>query len=323
MDRFALLYRLPNGKTVLDQFLASWPDLSAADRDLLRGWRDPVDGIFEIRGRQGDSLILLNLIDDLEYRTYSNMGPAAFRPLPKHGFVYARLVPVHPVPGAWLVSGPMRAYRKSDAAQVARALELATRLPELARRNPGKVGQAWQQMRADRAAFVECFGRDRAGPSACRGGGADQRFLLAPAGSRARRAARPPAAGHPRRGRARVPASARTRRRCTIGVICDEIDGLNFYSDYGMLRDLSPTRLARPASGTRTSCADTCGRRRSARCRFAAWPPLTRRRSTRCSGRSWASRISAGPSPARPCCAGESPGTRAPSRHHRDRRPPQ
>ena len=50
--------RLPNGKTVLEQFLASWPDLSAADRDLLRGWRDPVDRIFVIRGRDADSLIL-------------------------------------------------------------------------------------------------------------------------------------------------------------------------------------------------------------------------------------------------------------------------
>ena len=109
IDRFALLYRLPNGKTVLDQFLASWPDLSAADREMLRGWRDPVDGIFEIRGRERDSLILLNLVDDLEYRTYSNLGPAAFRPLRKHGFVYARLVPIGPVPDAWLVSGSMRA----------------------------------------------------------------------------------------------------------------------------------------------------------------------------------------------------------------------
>ena len=38
----------------------------------------------------------------------------------------------------------MRAYRKSDAAQVAQAaLELATRLPELVHRNPEKVEQAW------------------------------------------------------------------------------------------------------------------------------------------------------------------------------------
>jgi hypothetical protein len=47
IDRFALAYRLPNGETVLDQFLASRPDLTAADREMLRGWRDPVEGIFE------------------------------------------------------------------------------------------------------------------------------------------------------------------------------------------------------------------------------------------------------------------------------------
>ena len=53
----------------------------------------------------------------------------------------------------------MRSSRRS--AQVAQAaLELATRLPELVYRNPGKVEQAWQQMRADRAVFVEYFGRD-------------------------------------------------------------------------------------------------------------------------------------------------------------------
>src|SRR5262245_24919291 len=48
IDRFTLQHRLPNGKTVLDQFLASRPDLTAADREMLHGWRDPVEGIFEI-----------------------------------------------------------------------------------------------------------------------------------------------------------------------------------------------------------------------------------------------------------------------------------
>jgi hypothetical protein len=139
IDRFALQHRLPNGKTVLDQFLGSRPDLTAADREMLRGWRDPVEGIFEIRRKDLDALVLLNLIDDLEYRAYSSMGPAAFRQLPRRGFVRARLVPICPVPGAWLVSGSMSAYSKSGAAQIAQAaLELATRLPELAYRNPGK-----------------------------------------------------------------------------------------------------------------------------------------------------------------------------------------
>jgi hypothetical protein len=79
IDRFALQYRLPDGQTVVDRFVASRPDLEAADREMLLSWRDPVEGIFEIRGRDGDAIILLNLLDDLEYRTHSNMGRAAYR----------------------------------------------------------------------------------------------------------------------------------------------------------------------------------------------------------------------------------------------------
>ena len=63
-----------NARTVVDRFVASRPDLDAADREMLLGWRDPVEGIFGIRRKDRDAIILLNLIADLEYRTYSNMG---------------------------------------------------------------------------------------------------------------------------------------------------------------------------------------------------------------------------------------------------------
>ena len=240
VDRFALQHRLPNGTTVLDQFLASRPGLTAADREMLRGWRDPVEGIFEIRGKDRDAIVLLNLVDDLEYRTYSNVGPAAFRRLPNGGFVYARLVPVRPVPGVWLVSGTLAAYPKSSAAKIAQvALELATRQPELVYRNPEKIEQGWQQMRADRAAFLEFFGGDE--------------LVLAPAEAEQRLNAyyrhRQEAvlAAHPGRRRPRhvpgmdIPAfdlPADLADADTIGIIYDETDGLNFYNDYGMLRDL-------------------------------------------------------------------------------------
>ena len=239
IDRFALLYRFPNGKTVLDQFLAGWPGLSAADREMLRGWRDPVDGIFEICGKEGDSLILLNLIDDLKYRTYSNMGAAAFRPLPKHGFVYARLVPIGPVLDAWLVSGSMRSYRKSDAAQVAQAaLELTTRLPGLVHRNHRNVEQAWQQMRAERAAFVDfCGGDELVLPPAEAGERINAFYRHRQEAALDGRAARWP----PDIPGVDVPAFELPPELAdadTIGVIYDEIDGLNFYNEYGMLRDL-------------------------------------------------------------------------------------
>jgi hypothetical protein len=55
------------------------------------------------------------------------MGRVAFRSLPRGGFVHARLVPLGPVPGVWLVSGMMSSYRKSDGGWLAKAaLELAT-----------------------------------------------------------------------------------------------------------------------------------------------------------------------------------------------------
>ena len=240
IDQFALQYRLPDGQTVVDRFVASRPDLTAADREMLLGWRDPVEGIFEIRGQDGDAIILLNLIDDLEYRTHSNMGRAAFRSLPRGGFVHARLVPIGPAPGVWLVSGMMSSYRKSDGGWLAKvALGLATKRPELVFRNPEKVEQGWAQMRADRAAFVEFFGADE--------------LVLAPAEATERLNAyyrhRQEAALARRPARRRppnlpgldVPAfdfPPDLRDADTVGIIYDETDGLNFYNEYGMLRDL-------------------------------------------------------------------------------------
>ena len=229
-----------DGRTVVDRFVASQPDLDAADREMLLGWRDPVEGIFEIRGKDRDAIILLNLIDDLEYRTYSNMGPAAFRPLPRGGFVHARLVPIRPVPGAWLVSGTMSSYRKSGAAQIAQAaMELATRRPELVFRNPEKIEQGWKQMREDRTAFVDFFGGDE--------------LVLPPAQAEERlnayyrhrqeaALARQPARRRPKNFPGLdVPAfklPPGLAEADTIGIIYDETDGLNFYDEYGMLRDL-------------------------------------------------------------------------------------
>jgi len=240
VDRFALQYRLPDGKTVVDRFVASRPDLDAADREMLLGWRDPVEGIFEIRTKDGDAIILLNLLDDLEYRTYSNMGRAAFRPLPRGGFVHARLVPIRPVPGVWLVSGTMSSYAKSGAAQIARAaMEAATRRPELVFRNPEKIEQGWKQMRQDRAAFVEFFGGDE--------------LVLPPAEAEERLnayyrhqqeaalARRPARRRPPNLPGLDVPAFELPPGLAgvdTIGIIYDETDGLNFYPEYGMLRAL-------------------------------------------------------------------------------------
>jgi hypothetical protein len=240
IDNFILRHRLPDGSTVVDRFAAARRDLTEVDREILLRWRDPVEGIFEIRRKDGGAIVLLNLIDDLEYRTYSNVGPAAFRGTPKGSFLHACLVPVHSVDGAWLISGAMSSYPKSSAAEIARAaLQLATSHPELVFRNPEKIEQGWESMREDRAAFIEFCGGDE--------------LVLPPAEAeewlnayyRYRQEAA--AAEHPDQACGKrlpvldFPAFELPRGLAesdTVGVIYDEVDGLNFYPDYGMLRDL-------------------------------------------------------------------------------------
>lgn len=248
-DHFILRYRLPDGSTVVDRFVAGRRDLATADREMLLGWRDPVEGIFEIQRKDGDAVVLLDLVSDLEYRTYSNVGRAAFRKASKGGFLHTCLVPVGPADGAWLVSGAMSYYPRSSAADIAQAaLELATTRPELVFRNPLKSEQGWQRMREDRAAFVEFCGGDE--------------LVLPPAEAEdllnAYHRHRQEAAVAAQPGRARLrrlpgpdlPAFVFPRELAdsdTIGVIYDQVDGLNFYAEYGMLRDLfaDPTRTGR------------------------------------------------------------------------------
>ncbi len=239
-DHFILRYRLPDGTTVVDRFVAGRKDLTAAEREMLLGWRDPVEGIFEIQRKDGDAIVLLDLVSDLEYRTYSNAGRAAFRGVSKGGFLHTCLVPVQSTGGAWLVSGAMSYYPRSSAPDIAQAaLELATSRPELVFRNPQKIEQGWQRMREDRAAFVEFCGGDE--------------LVLPPAEAedllnayyrhrqQAAVAAQPSGARRRRHPGPDLPFFALPSELAdsdTVGVIYDQVDGLNFYADYGMLRDL-------------------------------------------------------------------------------------
>ncbi|MEU0216586.1 hypothetical protein ABZ281_16315 [Streptomyces sp. NPDC006265] len=240
IDHFILRYRLPDGSTVVDRFVAGRKGLTAVDREVLLGWRDAVEGIFEVQRKEGDAVVLLNLVDDLKYRTYSNVGRAAFRGVSKGGFLHTCLVPVHSAGGAWLVSGAMTSYPKSSATEIAQAaLHLATSRPELVFRNPEKLEQGWQRMREDRAAFVEFCGGDE--------------LILPPAegedllNAYYRHRQEAAVAGQPDRARGRrLPGldlpffelRGELADSDSIGVIYDEVDGLNFYADYGMLREL-------------------------------------------------------------------------------------
>jgi hypothetical protein len=59
IDHFILQRPLPGGRTVVEAFVSAHPELAEADRQMLLGWRDVVEGVFEIRERvtQGWELV--------------------------------------------------------------------------------------------------------------------------------------------------------------------------------------------------------------------------------------------------------------------------
>jgi hypothetical protein len=238
MDDFIMTFRFADGTGVIDRFLAArGKDLRKSGRRMLESWRDPVDGIFELRGRTSDSGTLFNLLDELEYRVYSS---ADFAGIGADGdFILARLVPL--TADAWLVSGAMSPFPRAHARVVAElALEWLASRPLLAFRNPEKARLGWELMRAERDEFVEFFGSDQviipAGEAESR---INEYYRARQEKALARRSPDKPlpevTAGVDRPYFA-IPESL--RGLATIGAAYDETDGMSLLPDLGLLEEL-------------------------------------------------------------------------------------
>ncbi len=245
LDHFLLQHESRSGKTVVERFVASRPDLPEHERELLLGWRDVVEGIFEVHGRDGDALVVENLVDELTYRVSSNMGPSVFQPLEPGGFMIGRLVPVGP---DWLISGNFACYPKSDRVAIhCTACEMAMRHPKWAFRNPDKLARARQQQSAEHDRFVQFFGADfvvipgaqltermRSFYTFCR----DQ--VVAELAASGKRPKHPPFHGPD------YPSDLVASD--SVAVTHDEVDGLGLYAEFGMIEEAfaDPSLLRHP-----------------------------------------------------------------------------
>ena len=129
VDHFILQQPLADGRTVAEVFAAEHPELTTDDRQVLRSWREVVDGVFEIRDHAGDSLTATNLGDERIYRIRANAGPVALAPMRPGCFMTARVVPVG---DDWMLSGAQQLYAASERPAMLRlAAELATQHPRI------------------------------------------------------------------------------------------------------------------------------------------------------------------------------------------------
>jgi hypothetical protein len=231
VDRFVLLHRLSDGRTVLERFIRARGDLPRADRDLLLGWRDVLEGFFEVERLDGEVLVTVNLIDDLTYRMRTNMDPDSFERFPPGSFLAARVVPIR---GEWLLSGAVAKFSPEEAERVFEvAANAAMENPKLVFRNPERLAQAWQQQRDDRRHFIEFFGSD---------------LLVFPGAEWADRMneywrrSSADAASQLRMDAASLPPAQ------TVGVIYDEVEGLNFFAEFGLLQQVfeDPALITQP-----------------------------------------------------------------------------
>lgn len=253
IDHFVLQGRLPDGRTVLECFLAQRrPALSGEDRTIVLSWRDVLDTIFEVGHLDGPAIMLHNLLDDLRYRVHSNMGPETLSPLRKGAFVACRIVPLRPATGDWLVSGHFHMFPKAAGPALAKiAVQTLTACPELMRRNPVLWEHAWEMQAEARAAFVELCGADL--------------VVLPPLEAQEtlrehyRRLARTAETRVRARSRRHRPVSLAAEElgrlpeemlaADTVALIYDEVEGLNYYADFGRLDDLfADPSLARDRS---------------------------------------------------------------------------
>ncbi|MFI6359737.1 hypothetical protein ACIBJF_45860 [Streptomyces sp. NPDC050743] len=240
IDHFVLQHRLADGSSVLERFTAERrPPLGEDERAMLLGWREVVEAVFEVQGREGDAVVLHNLLDDLPYRVHSNLGRRALGKLRTGMFVAGRIVPVHPDTDAWLVSGNLTTYPPGDGPQLALvAVQTLTAHPQLLRRNPDMLRKAWQMQAEARADFIEVFGTDLpvldAGEAPVR-----MREYHRHRQERALAELDDDTAAQAMNGRPSLDElSSLPEELCdadTVAVIFDETEGLCYYADFGHL----------------------------------------------------------------------------------------
>ena len=77
IDRFILEHRLESGETVAEKFVDYHGLFMSNDvRRMVLGWRNVIEGLFEVRGRRGRCVEMRNLVNEKFYRAYATVPDA-------------------------------------------------------------------------------------------------------------------------------------------------------------------------------------------------------------------------------------------------------
>ncbi len=126
-DWFIFEWENEEGGCVLDEFLASEPNLSEPDRQILLGWYEAVDDVFQVLELESDGVTLRDAEGTIYFALPTNM-PVADLGWNVKSLVHTRLVPVGSV---YLLSGIQSCYEGPDIQSLPDGVDYLTLAQEI------------------------------------------------------------------------------------------------------------------------------------------------------------------------------------------------
>jgi hypothetical protein len=162
-DWFILQYKLEGGETIAGRFVEYYDNLMSEDvRELILGWADVIEGLFEVKSGTTSSLCVKNLINEREYKVFPTASMVDFE-IKSGDFLFARIVPAkafHLFSGAvtiieWDRSEGQRAKMYKSA------MDLQMHHPSMAfKDHDEKLQKSLESARREYEDFVHYFGAD-------------------------------------------------------------------------------------------------------------------------------------------------------------------
>jgi len=216
-------FRFQKGDTLLDRFIRKYPALSELEIQILERWKNSFEGIFEVKALEVDSVRLFNLVDEREYTAASITGAQPLDSLKTGDLIMSRLIPLDEI---YLFSGNMYLLPPNDKKQLQ---DLAAKIVQS--NLSAKYDKAWEIQRKYRNSFISYFGDD---------------LIILPGGKLNETFNKfnhyhieKALSDMPEKKKVNYEASVpqmqfpeALTRNDTVGLIFDEVEGLNFYPGF-------------------------------------------------------------------------------------------
>lgn len=160
-DRFTLEHNLERGGTIPERFVKHYKGVISNDvRELVLGWRNVIEGLFEVKGRYNNRLLMKSLINERDYEVFPTASMDDFQ-IDPGDFITARIVPAK---GFHIFSGAV-VTTESDGSEDFRAkmykmaVDFQMKHPRLAfKDNKEKLNKSLESVRSQYEDFLNYFG---------------------------------------------------------------------------------------------------------------------------------------------------------------------